>query len=132
MGGGVGLVQHATNQLSEATIGAAIEVHRRLGPGLLESSYHACLCRELDLRGISYNSQVELPVQYKGVQLLKGYIIDLLIDNSLIVEIKAVAKLLPIQSAQLLTYMRLQGLSSGLLMNFNVHLLPHGIKRILL
>jgi GxxExxY protein len=132
MGGGVGLVQHATNQLSEATIGAAIEVHRRLGPGLLESSYHACLCRELDLRGISYNSQVELPVQYKGVQLLKGYIIDLLIDNSLIVEIKAVAKLLPIHSAQLLTYMRLQGLSSGLLMNFNVHLLPHGIKRILL
>ena len=128
----MGLVQHATNQLSDVTIGAAIEVHRHLGPGLLESSYHACLCRELDLRGISYDSQVELPVQYKGVQLLKGYIIDLLIDNSLIVEIKAVAKLLPIHSAQLLTYMRLQGLSSGLLMNFNVHLLPHGIKRILL
>jgi GxxExxY protein len=132
VGGRVGLVQHATNQLSDVTIGAAIEVHRHLGPGLLESSYHACLCRELDLRGISYDSQVESPVQYKGVQLLKGYIIDLLIDNSLIVEIKAVAKLLPIHSAQLLTYMRLQGLSSGLLMNFNVHLLPHGIKRILL
>jgi GxxExxY protein len=132
VGGRVGLVQHATNQLSDVTIGAAIEVHRHLGPGLLESSYHACLCRELHLRGISYDRQVELPVQYKGVQLLKGYIIDLLIDNSLIVEIKAVAKLLPIHSAQLLTYMRLQGLSSGLLMNFNGHLLPHGIKRILL
>ena len=105
----MGLIKHATNQLSDVTIGAAIEVHRHLGPGLLESSYHACLCRELELRGIAYDSQVALPVQYKGIQLSKGYIIDLLIDNSLVVEIKAVDKLLPIHSAQLLTYMRLQG-----------------------
>ena len=128
----MGLIEHATNQLSDVTIGAAIEVHRHLGPGLLESSYHACLCRELELRGIAYDSQVALPLQYKGIQLSKGYIIDLLIENSLIVEIKAVDKLLPIHSAQLITYMRLQGVSSGLLMNFNVHLLPHGIRRMLL
>ena len=128
----MGLIEHATNQLSDVTIGAGIEVHRHLGPGLLESSYHACLCRELVLRGIAYNSQVALPLQYKGIQISKGYIIDLLIENSLVVEIKAVDKLLPIHSAQLITYMRLQGVSSGLLMNFNVHLLPHGIKRILL
>ena len=128
----MGLIEHATNQLSDATIGAAIEVHRHLGPGLLESSYHACLCRELELRGIAHDSQVTLPLQYKGIQLSKGYIIDLLIENSLVVEIKAVDKLLPIHSAQLITYMRLQGVSSGLLMNFNVHLLPQGIKRMLL
>lgn len=128
----MGLIEHATNQLSDVTIGAAIEVHRHLGPGLLESSYHACLCRELELRGIAYDSQVALPLQYKGIQLSKGYIIDLLIENSLVVEIKSVDKLLPIHSAQLITYMRLRGVSSGLLMNFNVHLLPHGIKRMLL
>jgi GxxExxY protein len=128
----VGLIEHATNQLSDVTIGAAIEVHRYLGPGLLESSYHACLCRELELRGIAYDSQVALPLQYKGVQISKGYIIDLLIESSLVVEIKSVDKLLPIHSAQLITCMRLQGMSSGLLMNFNVHLLPHGIKRMLL
>ncbi|MEP7227075.1 MAG: GxxExxY protein [Gemmatimonadales bacterium] len=128
----MGLIKHATNRLSDVTIGAAIEVHRHLGPGLLETSYHACLCRELELRGISYDSQLALPVEYKGIQLSKGYIIDLLIENSLVVEIKSVDKLLPIHSAQLLTYLRLQGLSSGLLMNFNVHLLPHGIRRMLL
>jgi GxxExxY protein len=128
----VGLIEHPTNQLSDVTIGAAIEVHRHLGPGLLESSYHACLCRELELRGIAYDSQVALPLHYKGIQLSRGYIIDLFIENSLVVEIKSVDKLLPIHSAQLITYMRLQGVSSGLLMNFNVHLLPHGIKRMLL
>jgi GxxExxY protein len=126
----VGLVEHATNRLSDATIGAAIEVHRHLGPGLLESSYHACLCRELELRGIAYDSQVALPLFYKGLQLSRGYIIDLLIEGSLLIEIKSVDKLLPIHSAQLITYMRLQGVSSGLLMNFNVRLLPHGIRRV--
>jgi GxxExxY protein len=128
----VGLIEHATNRLSDVTIGAAIEVHRHLGPGLLESSYHACLCRELQLRGIPYESQVALPIQYKGIQLSKSYIIDLLIGNALVVEIKSVDKLLPIHSAQLITYLRLQGVSSGLLLNFNVQLLPHGIKRLLL
>jgi len=128
----VGLIEHATNRLSSVAIGAAIEVHRHLGPGLLESSYHACLCRELELRRVAFDSQVAFPIQYKGLQLSKGYIVDLLIENALVIEIKSVEKLLPIHSAQLLTYMRLQGLSSGLLMNFNVHLLPHGIKRVLL
>jgi GxxExxY protein len=128
----VGLIEHASNHLSEVTIGAAIEVHRHLGPGLLESSYHACLCRELELRGIAYDSQVALPLQYKGMQLSKGYTIDLLIEHSLVVEVKSVDKLLPIHSAQLITYMRLQKVSSGLLMNFNVHLLLRGIKRMLL
>jgi GxxExxY protein len=83
-GGRVGLIEHATNQLSDVTIGAAIEVRRHLGPGLLESSYHACLCRELGLRGIAHESHVALPVHYKGIQLSKGYIIDLLIENSLV------------------------------------------------
>ncbi len=128
----MGLIEHATNRLSDTVLGAAIEVHRHLGPGLLESSYHACLCRELELRGVAYESQVALPLHYKGVRVSKGYIIDLVIETALVVEIKSVDKLLPIHSAQLITYMRLQGVSSGLLMNFNVHLLPHGIKRVLL
>jgi GxxExxY protein len=130
-GGGVGLIQHPSNSISEKAIGAAIEVHRHLGPGLLESSYHMCLCRELELRGITYHSHVILPLEYKGIQLPKGYVIDLLIEDAVIVEVKSVDKLLPIHSSQLMTYMRLQGVRSGLLMNFNVDLLPHGIKRIL-
>ena len=123
------LVEHPTNSTSERTIGAAIEVHRHLGPGLLESSYQACLCRELDLRGIRYKSEVILPVEYKGLHLEKGYVIDLLIEDSLIVETKAVEKLLPIHSAQLLTYMRLREITAGLLMNFNVETLTQGIRR---
>jgi GxxExxY protein len=127
----VGLIEHPTNPISERVIGAAIEVHRHLGPGLLESSYHACLRRELELREIPYRSQVGVPLQYKGIQVAQGYVIDFLIEASLIVEIKSVDKLLPIHSAQLMTYMRLQRVTSGLLMNFNVDILPHGIKRIL-
>jgi GxxExxY protein len=130
-GGAVGVIEHPTNPISEKAIGAAIEVHRHLGPGLLESSYHACLCRELELREIAYHSQVALPLEYKGIQIAKAYMIDLLIEDSLIVEIKSVDKLLPIHSAQLMTYMRLRSVSSGLLMNFNVGILPHGIRRIL-
>jgi GxxExxY protein len=127
----VGLVEHPTNAISEKVIGAAIEVHRHLGPGLLESSYHACLCRELELRKVPYRSQVVLPLEYKGIQLAKGYVIDLLIEDTLIVELKSVEKLLPVHSAQLLTYMRLRGISSGLLINFNVPTLFQAIKRIL-
>ena len=127
----VGLIQHPTNPTSEKVIGAAIEVHRHLGPGLLESSYHVCLCRELELRDIAYQSQVTLPLEYKGIQIAKGYVIDLVIEDSLIVELKSVDKLLPLHSDQLMTYMRLQGVSSGLLMNFNVDALPHGLRRIL-
>ena len=127
----MGLIEHSTNAISERVIGAAIEVHRELGPGLLESTYQTCLCRELELRRISYRTQLDLPLEYKGVQMRKGYVIDLLIEDRLIVEIKSVEKLVPIHSSQLLTYMRLRGISSGLLINFNVQTLIHGIKRIL-
>ena len=125
------LIEHPSNPITQRIIGAAIEVHRHLGPGLLESSYETCLCREMDLRGISYESQVMQPIEYKGVHLPKGYIIDVLVENAVIVEIKSVEKLLPIHSSQLMTYMRLREVSSGLLLNFNVEILPFGIKRLL-
>lgn len=99
----MGIIEHPTNPTSEKVIGAAIEVHRQLGPGLLESSYHTCLCRELELRQIPYQSEVGLPLEYKGVRIAKGYLIDLLIEDCLIVETKSVAKLLPIHSSQLMT-----------------------------
>jgi GxxExxY protein len=128
----VGLIVHPTNRISEKAIGAAIEVHRHLGPGLLESSYHACLCRELELQEITYRSRVSIPLVYKGIEIAKSYVIDFLIEDCLVIELKSVDKLLPIHSAQLMTYLRLLRVSSGLLMNFNVETLPHGIKRILL
>jgi GxxExxY protein len=127
----VGLIEHPTNLVSERVIGAAIEVHRQLGPGLLESSYQLCLCRELELRGIAYQSQAHLPLEYKGIQIGEGYVIDLLIEDNLIVEIKSVDKLLPIHSSQLMTYMRLLRVSAGLLINFNVQTLFQGLRRIL-
>ena len=130
-GAAVGLIEHPSNSLSQKVIGAAIEVHRHLGPGLLESSYQACLCRELELQGIAYRSRVALPLEYKGARSPAGYVIDFLIEDSLILEIKSVDKLLPIHSAQLMTYMRLTGVSAGLLMNFNVGVLPNGLRRIL-
>ena len=128
----MGLIEHHTNRSSESVIGAAIEVHRHLGPGLLESSYQGCLCHELKLREIAFRSHIAIPLEYKGIRIGRGYIIDFLVEDCLIVEIKSVDKLLPIHSAQLMTYMRLSGVSSGLLMNFNVPILPNGIKRILL
>jgi len=126
------LIEHPTNSVSRKVIGAAIEVHRHLGPGLLESSYHACLCHELDLRGIVYRSQVALPLKYKGVRLPQSYLLDLLVNDSVIVEIKAVHKLLPLHSSQLMTYMRLRRVTSGILLNFNVSVLWGGIRRLLL
>jgi GxxExxY protein len=127
----VGLIDHNTGQISKKVIGAAIEVHRYLGPGLLESSYHACLCHELELRKILHGRDLVLPLNYKSLRITKAYRIDLLVEDSLIVEIKSVEKLLPVHSAQLMTYMRLKRAPSGLLINFNVHTLFHGIKRIL-
>ncbi|HEY7480225.1 MAG TPA: GxxExxY protein [Gemmatimonadales bacterium] len=127
----MGLIGHPTNSTSERVIGAAIDVHRHLGPGLLESSYHACLRRELDLRAIAYDSKVVLPLEYKGVEIARGYVIDFLIEGCLVVEIKSVKKLLPIHFAQLMTYMRLRRVSSGLLINFNVNILHQGLKRVL-
>ncbi|MEO8294923.1 MAG: GxxExxY protein [Gemmatimonadota bacterium] len=122
-------VEHATSAISEKVIGAAIEVHKHLGPGLLESSYKACLCRELDLRNAAYSSEVVLPLEYKGMRIGKNYVIDLLIENSLIVEIKSVESLLPIHTSQMLTYMRLAEISAGLLINFNVNTLIRGVRR---
>ena len=126
------LVEHRTNWISNKVIAAAIDVHRHLGPGLLESSYHACLCRELDLRGIAYQSKLPAALEYKGTVIPKGYVIDLLIEHLLVVEIKALEKVFPIHTAQLLTYMRLQKVPSGLLINFNVAVLVHGVTRLLL
>lgn len=117
------------NELTYETIGAAIEVHRTLGPGLLESSYRECLCRELSLRGINFRRECGLPLQYKGVQLDCGYRIDILVDELVVVEIESVRDLAPIHDAQLITYLRLGGWKVGLLINFNVVVLKDGIHR---
>lgn len=116
-------------QLTEQIIGSAIEVHRELGPGLLESAYEECLCHELHLRNLAFQRQVDLPVAYKGVNLNCGYRIDLIVDNLVIVELKSVEQILPIYHAQLLTYLRLSGKKVGLLINFNVSVLKNGIVR---
>ena len=116
-------------EITEAVIGAGIEVHKALGPGLLESAYEECLCYELRLRGISYQRQVDLPVTYKDVKLDCGYRLDLAVKDTAIVELKAVEKILPVHEAQLLTYLRLSGKRVGLLMNFNVATLKDGIVR---
>ena len=116
-------------ELTRQIIGAAIEVHRELGPGLLESSYQICMRRELTLQGIPFEYERELPVTYKGIQLDCGYRIDLLVLDSVVVEIKSVAAIDPIHEAQLLTYLRLGGWKVGLLINFNVPVLIDGVKR---
>jgi GxxExxY protein len=110
-------------------IGAAIEVHRALGLGLLESAYEECLCHELYLRGLSFERQIPLPVSYKGVQLDCGYRIDIIVDNTVLLELKCAEKILPVHEAQLLTYMKLSKKQVGLLINFNVPLLTRGILR---
>ncbi|MBE7421111.1 MAG: hypothetical protein EFKGCFLK_02561 [Rhodocyclaceae bacterium] len=115
--------------LTEQIIGAAIEVHRTLGPGLLESAYEECLCVELGLRDIRFRSQVELPVVYKEHRVDGGYRLDLVVGDSVVVEIKAVERLLPLHEAQLLTYLRLSGMATGLLLNFNDPVLKDGIRR---
>jgi GxxExxY protein len=120
------------DELTEKVIGAAIEVHRSIGPGLLESSYQECLCRELGLRQVPFVRQLILPVEYKGARLDCSYRIDLLVDSAVVVEIKAVAAIEPVHAAQLLTYMRLGGWRIGLLMNFNVPALRNGIRRVVL
>ena len=117
------------NEITGAIIGAAIEVHRALGPGLLESAYEECLCRELTLCQIPFERQHPLPVEYKGFRLDCGYRIDLLVADTVVVELKAVDKLLPINDAQLLTYLKLGGWKVGLLINFNVPVLKRGIRR---
>ncbi len=117
------------NNLTEAIIGGAIEVHRSLGPGLLESAYEECLCQELATRRIPFERQRSLPVVYKGLYLDCGYRLDIVVANLVVVEIKAVDRLLPIHEAQLLTYLRLGGWKVGLLINLNVVVLKQGIRR---
>ena len=120
------------NELTREVIGAAIEVHKVLGPGLLESAYEECLCHELKLRAIPFERQKELPIEYKGVALDCGYRLDLVVANKLVVELKACERLEPIHKAQLLTYLKLTGIQLGLLINFNVPVLKQGIKRLAL
>ena len=118
------------NQITEGIIGAAIEVHRQLGPGLMESAYEECLCHELNLRKIHYERQKALPLEYKGLRLDCGYRLDLLVAQKVVVELKSVESLLPIHEAQLLTYLKLGGWKVGLLINFNVPVLRDGILRL--
>ena len=120
------------NQITETIIGGAIEVHRSLGPGLLESAYQACLAREMALRGLSFEQEMPLRLEYKGLQLDCGYRLDFLIEHAVIVELKTVDTLQPIHEAQLLTYLKLAGIKIGLLINFNVPVLKNGIKRMAL
>lgn len=118
------------NMLSSMIIGAAIEVHKQLGPGLLESSYETCLAYELRQKGLQIQTQVILPLEYKSVKLDAGYRIDILVENKIIVEIKSVEELADIHTAQILTYLKLKNLRLGLLINFNSLKVVDGVKRI--
>ncbi len=115
--------------LTRDILGAAIEVHRVFGPGLLESAYETALCHELHARGITFQRQIDLPIKYKGVALESTFRMDLLVRNTVIVELKSVEKTLPVHASQLLTYLRLSGYTVGLLINFNVPNLRNGIIR---
>ena len=119
------------NQLTNEIIGSAIEVHRNLGPGLLESTYEECMAFELQERDLTVERQLELPVLYKGNQLEQNYRIDLLVNNQVIIELKSIKKIEPIHDAQLLTYLKLANKKYGLLLNFNVQIMKQGIKRLL-
>jgi GxxExxY protein len=120
------------NKLTSEVIGAAIEVHKILGPGLLESAYEECLCHEFGLRAMPHERQKELPIEYKGFTLDCGYRLDVVVAKMLILELKACERLEPIHEAQLLTYLKLTGIKIGLLINFNVPVLKQGIKRLAL
>ena len=123
---------HRENLVTQTVIGAAIDVHRELGPGLLETAYRSCLVHELTLRGVKTESERGLPIRYRGVELDVGYRVDIVIEDLVLVEIKAIERLLPIHEAQLLTYLKLSGKHVGLLINFNVKLLTSGIRRLAL
>ena len=119
------------SDLTQKVIGLAIEVHKTLGPGLLESVYEACLFHELESSGFDVQRQITLPVQYKHLKIEQGFRIDLLVDNSIILELKSCEKLLPIHKAQLITYLKLAQKPVGLLMNFNEELLKNGVERVI-
>jgi GxxExxY protein len=118
--------------LTEKIIGAAIEVHRALGPGLLESIYQICLAHEMSLRGLRFEKEKPLPVEYKGIRLESGYRLDFIVDDKVVVELKAVDSLHDVHKAQLLTYLKLTGCKVGLLLNFNSAVLKDGIERLVL
>jgi GxxExxY protein len=118
------------DQIAREIVDCAFAVHNELGPGLLESVYEACFCEELKFRGIRFRSQVAFPIQYRSLRLETGLRLDLLVEESVIVELKAVRVVEPIFKAQLLSYLRLSGFRLGLLVNFNVDLIKHGIFRI--
>ena len=117
-------------KLTEKIIGVAIEVHRHLGPGLLESAYEECLCHELYLRSLKFERQRPLPLEYKGIKLDCGYRMDMVVEGKVILEFKVVDIIAPIHEAQLLTYLRLSGMKVGRIINFNVPVLKKGIKRL--
>jgi GxxExxY protein len=116
--------------LTRKIIGLAIEVHRQLGPGLLESAYRDCLCHEFQLHNIAYEKEKVLPLHYKGIDILNGYRVDIMVENKVILELKTVENILPIHKAQLITYLKLSGIETGLLINFHVTLLRDGIERL--
>lgn len=116
------------SSLSEKVIGAAIEVHKALGPGLLESTYQQCLAHELSINSINFKMEYPIPVKYKGINLDCGYRLDLLVENKIIIELKSVEMIKPIHKAQILSYMKLTKISQGFLINFNVELLKQGLK----
>ena len=118
------------NEISGKIIGAAIEVHKMLGPGLLESAYEECLCRELHLRGIEFERQVPLPLNYKGIDIDCSYRLDSLVEDKVIVELKSIEGLEPIHEAQMLTYLKLRNAWLGLIINFNVMMLKDGVRRL--
>jgi len=118
------------NRLSSVVIGCAIEVHKVLGPGLLESAYQQCLAWELRRQGLSVKEQVPVPIRYKELEVSNAYRLDILIEDELIVELKAADKIEPVHVAQMLTYLKVSGLRLGLLLNFNVEVMKKGIKRV--
>jgi GxxExxY protein len=120
----------AENELTDKIIGAAIEVHRHLGPGLLEAVYEECLCYELSQTGLKFQRQVHLPINYKGIKFESAYKMDLVVEDAIVVEIKAIEEILPVHAAQLLTYLKSANKRVGLLINFNVPILRNGLKRI--
>jgi GxxExxY protein len=122
----------ANDPLTEKIIGFAIEVHRHLGPGLLESAYEECLCYELQQSGLRFRRQLPLPVIYKEVRLDCGYRIDVVVEQQVILELKTVERLIPVHDAQLLTYLKLSGIRTGLLLNFHAPVLREGIRRFVL
>jgi GxxExxY protein len=126
------IAPQANDLLTEKIIGFAIEVHRQLGPGLLESACEECLCYELEQSGLRFRRQVPLPIVYKSIRLDCGYRIDVVVEEQAILELKTVERLMPIHEAQLLTYMKLSGMRTGLLLNFNSAVLKDGVRRMML